>query len=137
MARKMVALRPAQKKGSAGPVTEPPKGLTLADITVTRRSLNEVMTVTGPELAQLLRATRPTADVFPAFVSPGALADELDSLADIVQVIGAADYHDSGLPLDKSLSWIGECLRRLATRAAALHQGGTSAPNWYAVEVTK
>lgn len=136
MARKIVPLRPRPKKDASGPVTEPPKGRTLADITVLHRHLDEVTRLTGGEVAQLIEATRPDG-ARPPFVSVNAICEELDGLSELVMVLGAADYADCGLPLDHSLNWIGESLRRLSQRLLALQQQGSHAPTWYAVEVTK
>ena len=118
-------------------MAHPPKGLTLADVTVTRRILDkEVTRITGPDLAKLIEATK-SDDPRPGLVDRGSIWEELDCLADLVQLLGAADHADCGVPLDKPLYWVGESLKRLGNRVMALDQAGNSAPNWYAVEVKK
>ena len=112
------------------------KRLTLADVTVVRRSLGEEVTrLTGPALALLIAAERPTPN--PLLETTGGMADELDSIAAIIQVLGAADYHEAGLPLDRPLTWIGAYLRRLAVRVTAVRQTGTTTATSYDVEVTR
>jgi hypothetical protein len=118
-------------------VAHPPKGLTLADVTVVRRVLDKELTrITGPELAKLIDGTKPE-NHRPPLVDRGAIWEELDCLAELVQVLGAADHDDVDMPLDRSLYWVGESLKRIGQRVMALDQSGNSAPNWYAVEVKK
>jgi hypothetical protein len=92
--------------------------------------------ITGPELAKLIDATKPEEN-HPPLVSRGSIWEELDCLAELVQVLGAADQADLEMSLDKPLYWVGESLKRLGNRVMALDQSGNSAPNWYAVEVKK
>jgi hypothetical protein len=135
--RKIVPSKTRPTKGAGGPVAHPPKGLTLADVTVVRRVLNDELTrITGPELAKLIEATTPNAN-HPPLVDQGTIWEELDCLADLVQVLGAADHADCCAILDKPLYWVGESLKRIGQRVMALEQSGNSAPNWYSVEVTK
>jgi hypothetical protein len=102
-----------------------------------RRVLDKELTrISGPELAKLIEATKPEGLRSP-LVDRGTIWEELDCLADLVQVLGAADQAECGLPLDKPLYWVGECLKRLGSRVMALEPFGNSAPNWYAVEVKK
>jgi hypothetical protein len=138
MGKAIVPRTVRQKKGSGGPIASPPKGLTLAKVTaVTRHFLkNELTGISGPELAQLIAATTPKGER-PAFVSAAAIWEELDCLADVLDVLSVADHADSGASLAKSLYWIGECLRGLGRWVAALDPSGNSGLNWYAVEVTK
>jgi hypothetical protein len=137
--KRIVAPRPRRAKGSGFPVAHPPTGLTLAKVTaVTRHVLRDERTrISGPEIAQLIAATTPKGEHHPPFVSAAAIWEELDCLAEVVEVLSVADYADAGAPLSKSLYWIGECLRGLGRRVAALDPSGNSGPNWYAVEVTK
>ena len=135
--RKIVPRKTRSTKGSGGSVAHPPKGLTLADVTVVRRVLNDELTrITGPELAQLIDATKPE-DGFPPLVDRGMIWEELTCLAELVQMLGAADQAEVDLSLDKSLYWVGESLKRLGRRVMALDSSGNNAPNWYAVEVKK
>jgi hypothetical protein len=139
MAKTSVPRKPRPPRGSGFPVAHPPKGLTLADVTVVRRVLNqELNRITGPELAKLIDATKPEGQR-PGLVDTGTIWEELDCLADIVQVLGAAQRADvdAGVTLDKPLYWIGECLKKLGGRVMALDPSGNSGPNWYAVEVKK
>lgn len=137
MAKTSVPRKPRPTKGSGGPIAYPPKGLTLADVTVVRRVLkDEITRISGSEIAKLIDATKPD-DGRPPLVDRGTIWEELDCLADLVQVLGAADQADCGVPLDKPLYWVGESLKRLGRRVMALDQSGNSAPNWYAVEVKK
>jgi hypothetical protein len=104
-------------------------------VTVTRRILDkEVTRITGSELAQLIDATRPR-NGYPPLVDRGTICEELDCLSELVQVLGGAKPGE--FPLDKSLYWVGESLKRLSNRIMALEQSGNAAPNWYAVEVKK
>jgi hypothetical protein len=93
------------------------------------------MRLTGPPLAQLIAAERPTPNA--QLETTGGMADELDSIAAIVQALGAVDFHDAGMPLDRPLMWIGEYLRRLAVRVTAVRQTGTTTAASYDVEVTR
>jgi hypothetical protein len=105
---------------------------------VVRRVLDkEMVRITGPELAKLIDATQPEGDGRPPLVDRGSIWEELTCLADLVQIIGAADQADIGLSVDKPLYWVGEALKKLANRVMALDPAGNNAPNWYAVEVTK
>jgi hypothetical protein len=131
---------PASPAPRKAPVCRSPtrsKGLTLADVTVVRRVLDKELTrISGPELAKLIEATKPEG-LRPPLVDHGTIWEELDCLADLVQVLGAADQAECGVPLDKPLYWVGEALKKLGSRVMALEPSGNSAPNWYAVEVKK
>ena len=115
MSKAIVPRKTRTPKDTGGPpVAKPPTGLTLAKVTaVTRHFLkNELTGINGPELAQLIAATTPKGER-PAFVSAAAIWEELDCLADVLDVLSVADHADSGASLAKSLYWIGECLRGL------------------------
>jgi hypothetical protein len=104
---------------------------------VTRHGLKDERTrISGPEIAQLIAATTPKG-YHPPFVSPAAIGEELDCLAELVDVISVADHADSGYPLATSLHWIGECLRGLSRRVSALDPAGNAGPSSYAVQVKK
>jgi hypothetical protein len=138
MGKAIVSRKTRTPKDTSGPTANPPKGLTLAKVTaVTRHGLKDERTrISGPAIAQLIAAT--TAKGYhPPFVSTAAIGEELDCLAELVDVMSVADHADTGYSLSLSLHWIGECLRGLSRRVSALDQGGNSGPNWYAVEVKK
>jgi hypothetical protein len=138
MAKTSLPRTPSSPKGSGLPVAHPPKGLTLADVTVVRRVLDkEMVRISGPELAKLIDATQPEGDGRPPLVDRGSIWEELTCLADLVQVIGAADRAGIDFSIDKPLYWVGETLKKLANRVMALQPSGNNAPNWYAVEVKK
>ena len=104
---------------------------------MTRHVLKDELTrISGPELAQLIDATKPEKH-HPPLVSTAAIWEELDCLAELVDVISVADHADTGYSLSTSLRWVAECLRRLGRRVGALDPSGNSGPNWYAVEVKK
>jgi hypothetical protein len=113
------------------------KPLTLADVTVTRDVLDRAERLTGSELAQLIRATAPDPRGGPGYVDTRTIADELTSLAELVQVLGAANHAELGLPLDRALYWVGECLHRASHRVTALELRGTSAPRAFRLAVTR
>jgi len=137
MSTKILPRRRRSTKDARGPIAHPPKGLTLADVTVVRRVGDQELTrITGPALARLIDATAPGED-HPPLVDRGAIWEELDCLAELVQVLGTVDHADVGAPLDRSLHWVGESLKRLGRRVMALDPSGNAAPNWYGVEVTK
>jgi hypothetical protein len=70
MAKTSVPRKPRPPKGSGLPVAHPPKGLTLADVTVVRRVLDkEMVRITGPELAKLIDATQPEGNGRPPLVA--------------------------------------------------------------------
>ena len=55
-----------------------------------RRVLNDELTrITGPQLAQVIDATKPD-NGHPPLEDHGTIWEELDCLADLVQVLGAA-----------------------------------------------
>jgi hypothetical protein len=131
MATKRVPSTAAQQKGGATPR---PRSLTLADVAVTRRvGGEEVVRLNGSELARLIDGTQ-LDSVRPPLVSAEAVSEELDALAEILMALSTAD---DGVPLDQSLTWIGESLRRLSRRLMALDPCENAKPGRYVIEVTR
>jgi hypothetical protein len=129
MGRKIVALRPARKEGAP----KPPKGLSLANITVRHTIGDHTTTVRGPELAQLIEATRGLYDPTERgdFTNATSIAIELRSLADVL-----LDLMDDDRP--SALGYLSDQLRRLAHRVAATAPRSVNQqPNCYTVEVAK
>jgi hypothetical protein len=118
------------------PVAVSPKGLTLADVTVTHTIGTHTTTVRGSELARLIDATRHLhdRDEESDFVDVTSIAIELDGTAEVLSALAEDEPHGRG----RALAHLADALRRLSHRAAAsAPRGGNRAPNWYAVEVTK
>lgn len=113
------------------------KSLTLADVVVTRDGLDRTDRLTGRALAQLIHATEPGRPEEPGYVDTRTIADELTSLAELVQVLGAANHAELGVPLDRALYWVGESLHRASHRVTALELRGTSAPSAFRLAVTR
>ena len=126
--------RPAPKVPTAKQMG---KRLTLANVAVTRAALDRSDRLTGTELAQLICATEPDRPGGPGYVDTRTIADELTSLAELVQVLGAANHAELGLPLDRALYWLGESLHRASRRVTALELRGTSAPSAFRLAVTR
>jgi hypothetical protein len=132
MAKKILPLRPRQKEGVTA-TPKPPKGLSLANITVRHTVGDCTTTVRGPELAQLIEATRGLYDPTERgdFTNATSIAIELRSLADVL-----LDLMDDDRP--SALGYLSDQLRRLAHRVSALDPRSVNQqPDWYTVEVTK
>jgi hypothetical protein len=122
MATKRVPLRPARKEGC-----------TLANIVVKHTIGDCTTTVRGPELAQLIQATRGLYDPTERgdFVNATSIALELGGLADVLLDLAADDR-------PSALGYLSDQLRRLAHRVAAIApRSENQQPDWYTVEVSK
>ena len=119
--KKIVALRPAPKEGSTSLIPKPPKGLSLANITVTHTIGNCTTTVRGLELAQLIKSTRGLYDPNERgdFINATSIAIELNGMADVL-----LDLMDDDRP--SALGYLSDQLRRLAHRVAALDPRGVN-----------
>jgi hypothetical protein len=133
MARRIVSPDPQRTKP---PGATPPKGLTLADVTVTHTIGARTTTVPGLEVAQLIDATRHLHDDGEPsdFISALSIAYELDGSAEVLAALAEDDPRGRG----RALEHLADVLRRLSHRAAAsAPRSGPSAPERYTVEVTK
>jgi hypothetical protein len=135
MPAQTVPLKTPRKPASGTKTRE--KSLTLANVALTRAALDRSDRLTGTELAQLICATAPDPSGGPGYVDTRTIADELTSLAELVQVLGAANHAELGLPLDRALYWVGESLHRASHRVTALELRGTSAPTAFRLAVTR
>ena len=127
--RKIVPLRPREKKGT-------PKPLTLKDLTVSREVRNaEVVTLTGDQVAAILGGTQHIHDVTEpsAFVDPYVMHFELVGMADTLEALG--DEMD-GKPFDGAMHYLAGQLKQMAHRVCALDRAATRADT-FVVEVKK
>jgi hypothetical protein len=137
MGKASVPRKTRTPKDTGGPIASPPKGLTLADLTVTHAVGRRPMRLTGETLVRLIEGTRhlhdDSADDLD-FINPYAIAIELDGLADVLCCVSETEEFS----LRRALPCLGEQLRRIGHRVTALaERSGNNAPNWYAVEVKK
>ena len=131
MGKQIVSLRPAQKKGTP----EPPKPLTLADLTVTYATGNKVVKLSGPVVAALIQETEHlhAQGEQPDYVDTSAIAWELHAIAETLRALSEAEDYDPA----PGMNYLSDQLVRLSKRTFALQQIGYNAPDKFQVEVTK
>jgi hypothetical protein len=135
MGKRIVPPTTGQKEGSSPAIPKPPKGLSLADITVRHTIGNHTTTVRGPDLARLIDATRHLhdRDEESDFVDATSIAIELDGLAEVL--LALAEDADAQRA---ALGYLSDQLRRLSNRVAATAPRSVNQqPDWYRVEVKR
>jgi hypothetical protein len=133
--RKIVALRPARKEGAKSR----PKTRTLADVRLTHTIGSRTTSYSGETIARLIEATQHLHDRTARgddldFIDAYAIAVELQGLADVLCCVSENEQ----FPIERALPYLGDQLRRISHRVAALApRGGNNAPDWYQVEVKR
>jgi hypothetical protein len=133
--KKSVPLRPARKEGTTGR----PKARTLADVRLTHTIGSRTTSYSGETIARLIEATRHLHDPNARgddldFIDAYAIAIELNGLADVLCCVSENEQY----PIERALPCLGDQLRRISNRVAALApRGGNNAPDWYKVEVKR
>jgi hypothetical protein len=115
------------------------KPRTLANVRLTHTIGTRTKTYSGETIARLIEATRHLHDPEAngdelEFLDAHAIAIELDGLADVLCCVSENEQY----PVERALPCLGDQLRRISNRVAALApRGGNNAPDWYRVEVKK
>jgi hypothetical protein len=130
--KKIVALRPRQKKDSPGA----PKPLTLADVTVSHVFReNKEVTLSGAEIAAILEGTQHlhASEEKSDFVDSYAMYYELVGIADTLHLIAEPDDDQVTGPLH----YLADQLKRIANRVYALDPGSHQDAASFRVEVKR
>jgi hypothetical protein len=132
MAKKIVPLRPAQKKGSK----DAPTPLTLADVTVSHVFRdNKVVTLTGAEIAAILEGTQHlhASEEKSDFVDAYAMYFEIVGIAETLDLIAEPD----DCQITRPLHYLADQLKRIANRVCALDPGSHREAASFRVEVKR